>query len=513
MAFPGEFVRGCPAAYAVVKEGKRNKLGERCLPGFPLPMSFRISRYNLLLGIVAAALFMQNLDSTVITTALPQMALSFGTTPIHLSIGITAYMLSLAVFIPVSGWVADRFGSRNIFAAAIVVFTLGSVLCGLCNGVAEFAICRVFQGIGGAMMVPVGRLVLFRAVGKAGFVRALSYLTMSAMIGPVLGPPVGGFITTFASWRWIFYLNLPIGIIGAVLVWIFLENYREENSPSFDWIGFVSTGIAIATLVFDCDLVVQPEASTALTVGLFLVSLASGGFAAWYMLRRAEPIVDLTLLRIPSFFTGVAVGALFRVGAGGVSYLIAILLQVNMGMSAFASGIITIAAAVSSLTMKMAIPPTLRRWGFRKVLLDNGVISAAAVAACAVFGETTPGYVVFLVLLIGGFFRSLQFTALTTLAYADIPNHRTSAATSFSSMMQQVMNGMGVAVAAVLLHMMQLVRGEPSSVVSVIDIRFVFILMSLIALAGCIFYVRLEPDVGAEVSGHKQPDAAKQAAD
>lgn len=477
-------------------------------------MSLPFSRHNILLGIVAAALFMQNLDSTVITTALPQMAISLDTTPIHLSVGITAYMLSLAVFIPVSGWVADRFGSRTIFCAAIAVFTIGSALCGLCNGVMEFALSRVFQGIGGAMMVPVGRLVLFRAVGKAGFVRALSYLSMSAMIGPVLGPPVGGFITTFATWRWIFFLNLPIGIVGVVLVWFFLENYREENSPSFDWIGFLSTGVAIAALVLDCDLVVQPEASVVLTTGIFMLSIASGGFAAWYMSRRAEPIVDLSLLRIPSFFTGVAIGALFRVGAGGVGYLIAIMLQVNMGMSAFASGIITIAAAISSLTMKIAIPPTLKRWGFRTVLLGNGFISAFAVAACALIGATTPGYIVFLILLVGGFFRSLQFTGLTTLAYADIPNHRTSAATSFSSMMQQVMNGMGVAVAAVLLHLMQLLQGEPSTVVSVTDFRFVFLLMALIALSGCIFYARLAPDAGAEVSGHRQArEPAREAAD
>jgi EmrB/QacA subfamily drug resistance transporter len=469
-------------------------------------MSFRISRHNILLGIVAAALFMQNLDSTVITTALPQMAVSFGTTPIHLSIGITAYMLSLAVFIPVSGWVADRFGSRTIFSAAIAVFTLGSMLCGLCDGVGEFALSRVFQGIGGAMMVPVGRLVLFRAVGKAGLVRALSYLTMSAMIGPVLGPPVGGFITTYASWRWIFFLNLPIGVVGAILVWFFLENYREENAASFDWIGFLSTGVAIAALVLDCDRIVQPEASIPLIVGLLAVSVTSGGFAAWYMLRRAAPIIDLTLFRIPSFFTGVAVGALFRIGAGGVSYLIAILLQVNMGMSAFLSGMITIAAAASSLTMKIAIPPTLRRWGFRTVLLGNGFISAGAIAACAFIGLSTPIYAVFLVLLVGGFFRSLQFTSLTTLGYADIPHHRTSAATSFSSMMMQVMNGMGVAVAAVLLHLMQLVRGEPSTTVSVDDIRMVFVLASLIAVSGCFFYARLAPDAGAEVSG--RPAAA-----
>ena len=470
-------------------------------------MSFRISRHNILLGIVAAALFMQNLDSTVITTALPQMAVSFGTTPIHLSIGITAYMLSLAVFIPVSGWVADRFGARTVFSAAIAVFTLGSVLCGLCDGVTEFALSRVFQGVGGAMMVPVGRLVLFRAVGKGGLVKALSLLTMPAMIGPILGPPVGGFITTYASWRWIFYLNLPIGALGALLVWFFIENYREEAKTSFDWIGFLSTGVAIASLVLDCDLVVQPGVGAVPVAALFVVSIASGGFAAWYMLRRAEPIVDLTLLRVPSFFTGVAIGALFRIAAGSVSYLMAILLQVDMGLTAFASGMITIAAAMSSLTMKMAIPPALKRWGFRSVLLGNGMISASAIAACALIGLSTPIYAVFLVLLIGGFFRSLQYTSLTTLSYADIPNHRTSAATSFSSMVQQVMNGMGVALAAVLLHTAQLVRAEPSSAVSIVDIRAVFVVMSLVALSGCFFYARLAADAGAEVSGHGRVSA------
>jgi EmrB/QacA subfamily drug resistance transporter len=474
-------------------------------------MPLRASRHNLLIWIVAAAFFMQNLDGTVITTALPQMAISFDTTPIHLSIGITAYILSLAVFIPISGWFSDRFGARTIFGTAIAVFTLGSVLCGLCNNVTEFALCRVFQGLGGAMMVPVGRLVLFRAVGKGGLVQALSTMSMASMIGPVLGPPVGGFITTYASWRWIFFLNLPIGLIGAVLVFLFIENYREEHSPAFDWIGFIFTGISIATLVLDCDLVVQPGVPLSLTAGLFALSLATGGFAAWYMLRRAEPILDLTLLRIPSFCTGVAVGALFRIGGGGVSYLMAILLQVNMGMSAFASGSITLAGALSSLTMKAAIPPVLRRWGFRTVLIGNGIISAAAVAACAFISASTPGVVVFLILLIGGFFRSLQFTSLTTLAYADIPNHRTSAATSFSSMMQQINNGLGVAMAAVLLHAMQLFHTEASETVSIIDIRAVFVIMSLVAVSGCIFYTRLPPDAGTEVSGHRVRDAAEPA--
>jgi EmrB/QacA subfamily drug resistance transporter len=471
-------------------------------------MPLRVSRHSLLIWIVAAAFFMQNLDGTVITTALPQMAISFDTTPIHLSIGITAYILSLAVFIPISGWFSDRVGARTIFGTAIAVFTLGSVLCGLCNNVTEFALCRVFQGLGGAMMVPVGRLVLFRAVGKGGLVKALSTMSMASMIGPVLGPPVGGFITTYASWRWIFFLNLPIGLVGAVLVFLFIENYREEQSPAFDWIGFIFTGFSIAALVLDCDLVVQPDMPVSITAGLFVLSLASGGFAVWYMLRRAEPILDLSLLRIPSFSTGVAVGALFRIGGGGVSYLMAIMLQVNMGMSAFASGSITLAGALSSLTMKAAIPPVLRRWGFRTVLIGNGIISAAAVAACAFFSASTPGVVVFLVLLIGGFFRSLQFTSLTTLAYADIPNQRTSAATSFSSMMQQINNGLGVAMSAVLLYAMQLFHTEAAGTVSIVDIRAVFVIMALVALSSVVFYTRLPPNAGTEVSGHRVRDAA-----
>ena len=477
-------------------------------------MPLRVSRHSLMLVIVASAFFMQNLDGTIITTALPQMAISFATTPIHLSIGITAYILSLAVFIPVSGWFSDRFGARTIFGTAIAVFTLGSVLCGLCDNVTEFALCRVFQGLGGAMMVPVGRLVLFRAVGKSGLVQALATLSMVSMTGPVMGPPVGGFITTYASWRWIFFLNLPIGIVGAILVFVFIENYREEQSPSFDWIGFVSTGIAIATLVLDCDLIVQPGISPILTVGLLAVSLGSGGFASWYMLRRSEPILDLSLLRIPSFNTGVAVGAIYRIGSGGVGYLMAIMLQVNMGLSAFASGTITLAAALSSLGMKPVIPPVLRRWGFRTVLIGNGLLSAAAVASCALVTVGTPGFLVFLILLVGGFFRSLQFTSLTTLAYADIPNQRTSAATSFSSMMQQINNGLGVAFAAVLLHVMQLFHVEAANTVSSADIRTVFVIMALVAVSACFFYARLAPDAGAEVSGHGEaaPSGAADAA-
>ena len=230
--------------------------------------------------IVACALFMENLDGTVITTALPAMAESFGTSPIHLSLGITVYMFSLGIFIPISGWVADRFGARTVFRAAIGVFTLGSILCGLTNGIVELALARIVQGIGGAMMVPVGRLVLLRSVEKADLVRAMAYLTVPALVGPVLGPPVGGFITTFLSWRWIFFLNVPIGLLGMVLVTFLLEDQRADRRAPFDWLGFFVTGVALSAIMYDSDLVARPDASGWVLWGLLAFGTPRLGLSA-----------------------------------------------------------------------------------------------------------------------------------------------------------------------------------------------------------------------------------------
>ena len=467
-------------------------------------MELRLSRSMIVPMIVASALFMENLDGTVITTALPQMAESFETTPIHLSIGITSYVLSLAVFIPVSGWVADRFGARTVFRNAIAVFTLGSILCGACTNVSEFAAARVLQGIGGAMMVPVGRLVLFRAVGKAGLVRALSYLTMSAMIGPVLGPPIGGFITTYASWRWIFFLNLPVGILGIFLVSSFIENYREPESPSLDWIGFLLSGTAIAALVFDCDLVERPDASMGLILVLLGVSVAAGLAAAWHIRRRDHPVIDPTLLRVQTFAVSVLGGSIFRVGTASLNYLLPILLQIGIGMTAFTSGVLTVASAAGSFAMKIAAIRILRRWGFRTVLVVNGAISAISVLICAAFTGDTPLLLIFLVLLIGGFFRSLHYTALNSIAFADIPMPRMSAATSFSSMVQQISNGMGVAVAAVVLNWILIWRGASLTLIPIADIQLTLIIMAALTLCSCLYFTRLAPDAAAEVSGHRR---------
>jgi EmrB/QacA subfamily drug resistance transporter len=465
-------------------------------------MKLPISRTMIVPMIVASALFMENLDGTIITTALPQMAETFGTTPIHLSVGVTSYVLSLAIFIPVSGWVADRFGARTVFRNAIAVFTLGSILCGFSNSVAELIAARVLQGVGGAMMVPVGRLVMFRSVERSEFVTAMAYLTVPALIGPILGPPVGGFLTTYLSWRWIFFLNLPVGILGIVLVMRFIENYREAQSPSLDWIGFLLSGTSIASLVYDCDLVERPDANYVAVLALFTLSVATGLATAWHVGRRANPVIDPTLLRIPTFAISVLGGTLFRLGTASLNYLLPILFQVGLGFTAFSSGLLTLAAALGSFAMKIAAVPVLRRWGFRAVLFGNGVLSALSVLMCVLFTEATPFVLIFLGLLIGGFFRSLQYTALNSIAFADIAAPRMSAATSFSSMMQQISNGMGVALAAVVLNLVLVARGESLTIIPVEDLQITFVLMSVVTLAGCAFFARLAPDAAAEVSGH-----------
>lgn len=317
-----------------------------------------------------------------------------------------------------------------------------------------------------------------------------------------MGPPVGGFITTYASWRWIFFLNLPVGILGFILVSSFIENYREPQSPSLDWVGFLLSGVAIAALVYDCDLVERPDASVLWVLALLGLSVTSGLAAAWHVRRRPHPVIDPTLLRIPTFSVSVLGGALFRIGTASLNYLLPILLQIGIGMTAFTSGLLTVAAAAGSFAMKIAAVRILRRWGFRTVLAVNGAISAASVLMCAFFTDNTPFLLIFVGLLVGGFFRSLQYTSLNSIAFADIPMPRMSAASSFSSMVQQISNGMGVAFAAVVLNWVLVWRGELLTAIPIGDIQITLVLMSIVTIVSCLYFARLAPDAAAEVSGH-----------
>jgi EmrB/QacA subfamily drug resistance transporter len=449
--------------------------------------------------IVACALFMENLDSTAIATALPTIAAAFRESPVRLSLAITAYLFSLAVFIPISGWVADRFGARRVFRIAIGVFMLGSVLCGFATSVWELVLARTLQGLGGAMMVPVGRLVLLRATAKADLVRAMAWLTVPALIGPVLGPPLGGFITTYVSWRWIFWINVPIGLLGIALVSWFIPDLREERPPPLDLRGFVLSAIGLLGLVAGFETIGRDLVPPGVTLLLLIVGALGVGLYVMHARRTLHPVIDLALLKVPTFRASVIGGFLFRIGIGALPFLLPLLLQAGFGLSAFDSGLLTFAAAAGAMAMKATAVPILRRFGFRRVLIANALISSAFIAANGLFQPTTPHLLILAVLLTGGFFRSLQFTSINTLGYADIERERLSRATSFASMMQQLSLTVGVGTGALLLHLSLAARGGAQLAAG--DFTLAFFAVAVLATLSTLAYLPLAADAGAEVSG------------
>lgn len=451
--------------------------------------------------IVACALFMENLDSSVLATALPSIAADLGESPLKLNLAITSYLFALAVFIPVSGWVADRFGARTVFRAAIAVFTIGSLLCGFADSFWSLVAARVLQGLGGAMMVPVGRLVMLRSVPKAELVRAIAWLTVPALIGPVIGPPLGGFLTTYLSWRWIFWINLPIGLLGMALVTLHIPNIREENVPSLDWRGFALSAIGLLGLVFGFETIGRDLLPDTAVAGLLLAGAIGVVLYLRHARRHPHPLLDLSLLKIPTFRAGIAGGFLFRIGVGALPFLLPMMLQLGFGLTAFESGMITFASAAGALTMKIAAGPILRRLGFRRVLIGNALVSGLFIAICGLFRPDTAPALIFGLLLFGGFFRSLQFTSVNTLTISDISNERMSRATSFTSMMQQLSLSAGVAVGALILHATVATSG--SERIGAADFMPAFFSVGVAAMVSAILFLRLPADAGAEVSGHR----------
>ncbi|WP_374466793.1 DHA2 family efflux MFS transporter permease subunit [Ferrovibrio sp.] len=452
--------------------------------------------------IVACALFMENLDSSVLATALPSIAASLGESPLKLNLAITSYLFSLAVFIPVSGWVADRFGARTVFRAAIAVFTIGSLLCGLADSFWTLVGARVLQGLGGAMMVPVGRLVMLRSIPKSELVRAIAWLTVPALVGPVIGPPLGGFLTTYLSWRWIFWINLPIGLLGMVLVTLYIPNVREDNVPPLDWRGFLLSALGLCGLVFGFETIGRGLLPDAVVAGLLVMGSIGIGLYIRHARRHPHPVLDLKLLRVPTFRISVLGGFLFRIGVGALPFLLPLMLQLGFGLTAFESGMLTFVSAAGALTMKMAAGPILRRLGFRNVLIGNAVLSGAFIAICGLFRPDTPHLLILGLLLFGGFFRSLQFTSINTLAVSDIENARMSRATSFTSMMQQLSLSAGVAVGAMVLHATVTWSGGMEKI-GPADFTPAFLTVGVTAMLSTIIFLRLPADAGAAVSGHR----------
>ena len=453
--------------------------------------------------IVAVALFMETMDSTVITTSLPAIAADLGEDPIALKLAITSYLLSLAVFIPVSGWMADRFGARTVFRMAIVVFTIGSAACGFSESLFDFVLFRILQGMGGAMMVPVGRLVILRSVPKAELISALAWLTIPALMGPVLGPPLGGFITTMFDWRWIFWINIPIGLLGFLLATRYIENFREENVPPLDIKGFFLSGSGLAGVAFGFTTIGQGLFPTEVVAGLIAVGITS----CWLYVRHARktpsPLLDLNLLKIDTFYASIVGGFLFRIGVGASPFLLPLFLQLGFGMTPLQSGMLTFATAVGAIAMKTTAAPILRRVGFKRVLVWNAVISALFIAAASLFTAATPSAVIMAVLLVGGFFRSLEFTAVNSLAYADIDDTEMSKATSFASVGQQLSMSAGVAVGALVLEFERMGRDTQDVLAS--DFPAAFLVVAAFAASSALVFMRLPKTAGSSLASRARP--------
>ena len=450
--------------------------------------------------IVACALFMENMDSTVIATSLPAIAADIGEPPLALKLALTSYLVSLAVFIPISGWVADRLGSRTVFAAAIVVFMLGSIACAFAGTLPLFVVARFIQGMGGAMMVPVGRLAIMRAIPKNEYVAALNTLTIPALMGPVVGPALGGAITLYFHWRWIFIINVPISILGLFLVLRHIPNFREATVPPFDVKGFLLSGVGLSVLMLGLSALgghLMPFAATLACVVVGSVALI---VYVRYALRTPHPVIELRLFRLHTFRDGVLVGSLFRVGIQSTPFLLPLLFQLGFGLDPLQSGLLTCATAVGAMFIKTIAIRILRRYGFRTVLVVNGTLCALTVAMMALFTGATPHLVILALLLLSGCLRSLQFTALQAMTFADIGTRDMSQAASISSMLQRLAQSMGIALAAYILQGVSTLQGHATIVAA--DFPATFVAIALIALGAPLLHRRLAADAGVAVSGH-----------
>jgi len=445
--------------------------------------------------LVAGTFFMENLDATVITPALPHMAASFSVAPIDLNVGVSAYMLALGVFIPISGWMADRFGARRIFAAAIVVFTLASLLCGLAGTLWEFVAMRVLQGMGGAMMVPVGRLVILRLTPKEKLITAIAVLTWPALVAPVLGPPLGGFIAEHFDWRWIFYLNLPLGALAFVMALVLIPHGRGDKVQAFDWPGFVLVGGALFCLLWATEALGQPVVDWLHTAAFTAIGVVALALGVRHLRRTAAPMIQLGALGIPSFGVTFWGGSLFRMGVSAVPFLLPLMFQLGFGFDAFHAGLMLMAVFAGNLAMKPLTTGILRRFGFRPVLLANGTLNVLSIAACAGFGPHMPLALICLVLFIGGMTRSMQFTALNTIAFADVPPAQMNGANTLFSTAFQLAMGLGIALGAISLRLgdkLASAAGYPP----VDAFRFAFLAVAVVSLFSLWDCLRLAPGTG-----------------
>jgi EmrB/QacA subfamily drug resistance transporter len=470
------------------------------IPASPIPLH----RTRIVPAVVAVAFFMQMLDSTIIATSLPAMAHAFSTDVVTLNIGFTAYLLAMAVFIPPAGWLADRFGARAVFLSAIVLFTLSSVACGFSGSLAEFTAARLFQGASAALMTPVGRQLVLRGAPKAELVRAIATITWPALIAPVIGPLIGAWITTHAGWEWNFFINLPLGLLGVVLVAFFVPHAPGEGPRPFDLPGFLLTGGALALTLAGLEL---SSASTggAGALAILAAGLVAGMLAIRHLKRTPHALLDMAVLKVPTFaFATLSAGTAGRLAVNATPFLLPLLFQVGLGYDAVETGTLVLVYFLGNLLMKSVTTPALRLFGFRSLLVVNGLVAALTIGAFAFIDGETPRLLLFGLLIACGLSRSMQFTALTTIAFADVTPAQRSAATTISAMLQQLSQLLGVAVAAVVIRLASAFFPEAGGGGMLTDIRAAFLCIAVIGFVSALRFLALPRDAGAEVSGHRR---------
>ncbi|MGB3337722.1 MAG: MFS transporter [Devosia sp.] len=454
--------------------------------------------------IIAAASFMQMLDGAIIATSLPQMARDFGVEPLAMSVGVTAYLLASAIFMPLSAWLADRFGAVRIFLAAIAIFTIASTACGLAQDLVQFVLARILQGVGGAFMVPVGRLIVLRNAPKSEVIHVLALMVWPALIAPVIGPTLGGAITTYFSWRINFLINIPLGLAGFLLALLFIREGDDRKARPLDWAGFLLSASSLALLLIGLESMVDARNAWPFALALILGGMGLGWLAVWHLQRTAHPLLDLSAFRHRTFaLSNLFAGSYGRMSVNAMPFLLPLMFQIGLGFGPLESGALMFAYFIGNLVMKSVTTPILRLFGFRAVLVANGIVCAASIGACAAFVPGIPLPAIIFVLLVAGVTRSMQFTALSSLAFAEVEPADRSSASTLVSMLQQISMVFGVAFGSLVLNLSQLARqGET---LALIDFQVAVLAVSVVALVSALLLTRLSPDAGAEISGHGLP--------
>ena len=458
---------------------------------------------RILPWLVAFAFFMESLDTTILNTAVPAISEALHVTPLSMKAVLASYTLSLAVFIPISGWVADRFGTRRVFAAAIGIFTLGSLLCGISSNIHLLVACRILQGMGGSMMVPVGRLTLVRTFAKSDLLRAMSFVSIPALVAPMLGPIAGGLIVAYLHWRFIFFVNIPIGLAGLVLVYLHLPDYREEHTHPLDVVGLILFGSGIALLSYVLEVFGEHTLSFREISSLLVLSLALlGGY--WVHARSlAFPLLQLSLFRIRTFRAAVGGGLFTRLGIGGVPFLLPLLYQVGLGFTPIQSGLLIMPQALAAMSMKVVILRLLRSVGYRGVLISNTIVIGILLLAFATIGQHTPVWVIVILAFLYGSFTSLQYTSMNTLVYADTTEEEASAASSIASTMQQLSISFGVAMAGLATAFFVPRTPSTSPAVMIEGIHKALVSLGVLTILSTVVFRSLRPGDGDVVSQQK----------